>query len=178
MEQSWSGDARTRWTKSTWLWLIGILVIGSILRAAILWVTEPIIWPDSGGYLYQAQGLMDGDLSRDVGTRTPTYPLFILLAGNDTHRIVLFQSLIGLVNTALIFWITWTITQTNLVAAMASLAYALDVNQIQYEISILTETITAFLLLASVALLILAWKNMDKKSIQVGYFGPLDSSVG
>lgn len=67
------------------LWLISILLTGLVLRAAVLWATDPLIWPDSSGYLYQAQGIINGDLSRDVGIRTPAYPLLIILAGNDIN---------------------------------------------------------------------------------------------
>jgi hypothetical protein len=170
MEHSSSGAGQSQWTSSSWLWLAGILVVGMVLRAVILWATEPVIWPDSNGYLYLAQGIVRGDISRDVGMRTPTYPLLIILAGNNINRTVFFQSLMGLAITALIFWITWMITQSNMIAGLTSLLYALDVNQIQFEISILTETITVFLLLMSIALLILAWKKMDEKVTPSGLF--------
>lgn len=168
--QPCSDASRSSWRWPARLWLIGILTVGLTLRAATLQATEPLIWPDSGGYLYLAQGLVSGDLSRDVGVRTPAYPLLIILAGNDIHRIVFFQALIGLGITALIFWISWTITHNHLVAALASLAYALDVNQIQYEISILTETLTAFLLLVSLVLLVLAWRRMEEGAVSGWYF--------
>jgi hypothetical protein len=78
----------SRWPRFSRLWLISILLTGLVLRSVVLWATDPLIWSDSSGYLYQAQGIMNGDLSRDVGVRTPAYPLLIILAGNDINRTV------------------------------------------------------------------------------------------
>jgi hypothetical protein len=142
-----AGGTPLHWKRSTWFWLLRLLITGMLLGVCIRLTRDPLIWPDSASYIYQANGIRTGELALDFEVRTPTYSLFLLLVGVSLERAVVIQMVLGLVTTVLAFWKTWEITCNDLVATLAAAIYGLHIIQIQLEISILTETLSTFLLL-------------------------------
>lgn len=130
--------------------------------------------------------------SQENGFRTPTYPLFLALVlapldhthlseCRDAHRavcigqagdtpdgmtnlriIVLVQIMLGLLITALLYALGWSLTRNLLVAFLFGAGYALNLATAYWEISILTETLTTFLVTLAVYLTLRA-KSLDMR---------------
>lgn len=136
---------------------------------------------------------------QENGFRTPTYPVMLALllapldrthlaacrdahrptcidnaakttdGGNDLDAIVAAQIFIGTLSTALLFAIGWRLTKNALVAALFGAGYALNLATAFWEISILTETFTTFLLLLSVLLTLKANPNSPESYWALGF---------
>lgn len=117
---------------------------------------------------------------QENGFRSPTYPLFLALilapfdrtnlsACRDAHRpvcidqaaksqdgalglraIVAAQVILGLLTSALLFGLGWRITRSLAVALLMGAGYALNLATAFWEISLLTETLTTFLLVLAI----------------------------
>lgn len=124
--------------------------------------------------------------SQENGFRTPTYPLFIaaiLLPYNhadlsscrearvpaclgeaqqepgaqaNLRAIVAVQVLLGTLTILLVYWFAWKISRHAWVAALCAFTYPIDLSTGYWEISILTDTLTTFLLMLAVCLTLLA----------------------
>ena len=84
------------------------------------------------------------------GTRTPGYPVFLALAGSDQH-VWLVQLLLGFVTTLLIFFIGWKLTDKAWFGGMLALAHTLNLGQLFFESNLLTESLTTFLMILTMA---------------------------
>jgi hypothetical protein len=119
---------------------------------------------------------------QENGFRAPTYPLLLALVLTPINRtrlsecrdahdpncvgeaaktadglsalqaIVVSQILLGVITTAVLIVLGWTLTRNTLVATLFGAGYALSLATAFWEISILTETATTFLLTLAVYL--------------------------
>ncbi len=120
--------------------------------------------------------------SQENAYRTPVYPLFLaaILLPFD-HRelsqcrearvpaclgdiqydsgplanlraIALVQIVLGALTISLIYWFAWTVSHNQWIAALCALTYPMDLSTGYWEISILTEALTTFLLMLAVCL--------------------------
>jgi|GEM_PF-3551043 hypothetical protein len=135
---------------------------------------------------------------QEDGFRTPTFPLYLatliapfdrthLNACTDAHRavcigraadfsdgqvilavIVLANILLGCGITILLYALGWQLTRSYLVALLFGAGYALNIATAFWEISIMTETLTTFLLLAVVLLTLHAQKQNSRTSLALG----------
>lgn len=126
--------------------------------------------------------------SQENGFRTPTYPLFIAAivapfshddlsscrearipaclgeaqkepgAEANLRAIVAAQIVLGLLTIALVYGFAWQVARNAWVAALSALTYPIDLSTGYWEISILTDTLTTFLLMLAVVLTLLAAK--------------------
>jgi 4-amino-4-deoxy-L-arabinose transferase-like glycosyltransferase len=117
---------------------------------------------DSDQYLNNAKNLAAGNGFRDeTGTiearRTPGYPLFLasfLRAGLGVKGVVIAQHLLAIAISVVVYFVTLSLTGDTLAAAIAGMFVAIDSGQIYLADLVMTEIVTAVLLLAAVALLI------------------------
>jgi hypothetical protein len=135
---------------------------------------------------------------QENGFRSPTYPLFLALVlapfdrthiseCRDAHRptcigsaaktadgaigleaIVVAQVLIGVLTTAVLFALGWNLTHNIIVATLFGAGYALNLATAFWEISILTETLTTFLLTLAVYLTLGADRAAQVTSLALG----------
>ena len=135
---------------------------------------------------------------QENGFRSPTYPVLLALilapferthlAGcRDAHRapcidnaaktadgdialtaIVVIQILLGGMTTAVLFALGWRLTRNILVATLFGAGYALNLATAFWEISILTETVTTFLLALAVYLTVLANRAKPEVYLALG----------
>ncbi|ADE15267.1 conserved hypothetical protein [Nitrosococcus halophilus Nc 4] len=128
-------------------WLLGIC----ILVRVFLWVVYvPVVWPDTGTYLRLAEQLVQLDFSEYDGTRTPIYPLLLLLAGKNPFFIWLFQSVLGILTSLFLFALVFEQTRKVSLAFIVGAVHSLALNELLFEANLLTESISAFLLVLSV----------------------------
>jgi hypothetical protein len=88
------------------------------------------------------------------GTRVPGYPAFVALLGLDARMVFAGQLLLGWLITVLLYVWGWQATRRTVVAAAAAGGYTLVPALFLFEANLLTETLTAFLLVLSFVLLL------------------------
>ena len=144
-------------------WLAALLVVGALLRIALLAGYDPVAQPDTGTYVSAARDLETGDWSRSEGRRTPGYPLFIALLGESPQTIVLAQVLLGLGTSALLFMIGMRMTGRPGLAFAVGLTYDLNLQQLFLEAALLTEPLATFLVAATVLALIATISSLRRR---------------
>ncbi len=124
--------------------------------------------------------------SQDNGYRTPTYPLFIAAivwpfphaelsecrearspaclgeaqhtpGGEvDLRAVTIVQVALGILTILLVYGFVWQVSRNVWIAALCTLTYPIDLSTGYWEISLLTDTLTTFLLALAVFLTVLA----------------------
>lgn len=157
------GGGRT-WFRATALGLL--LSLRLLLLIPALENSHAGITTDSIGYMDLAQSLLaDGSFDSDEHTetmRTPGYPLFIAaaqwLAGPGVEAVVVAQVLLFLGVTGLLFRLG-DLTAGRSVAWAAAFLWALNPNSMFWPLVILSETLFATLLVASLLASVLALRR-------------------
>jgi len=166
-----SHPTRPNWTR----WLLLVLAIGLVQRAALWFSYPPVSYNDTAGYRRLAQAALSGWRDFD-GTRVPGYPLWMALVGPD-QQVYLSQLILGLLITLLFFYLGFQATHSPAFGAVAALAHSLNLNQFFFEANLLSETLATFwlaLVLACVWLALrtnLRWRWLAW--LGVGVFGAL-----
>ena len=151
---------RIKLGRGSWrAWLLLILVASACLRVVTLVITRPLTEGDTVQYTQLASRIAHLNLSGDNGWRTPTYPLFIAMLGQNEQVIRAAQLLLGMLVVAAVFWMVWTLAGNTIAAAAASALYGLNLGQIYYEDTVMTEALATFLVTMAAALMISFWAN-------------------
>ncbi len=132
-----------------------VLLVAALVRLPLLLGYEAATYPDTGTYLQAAQDLLTGDFTRGQGRRTPGYPLVIAAVGGDTGAVVNLQLLGGITMSLLMCWLAGVLTGSRAWAVAAGLTHALNLQQLFVERALVTESISALSVIASLALLAL-----------------------
>lgn len=133
-----------------WVWSINnpikiIVGFGIILRLIIAVLYQHIsIYPDSSGYIYLAERILNLNLSGYEGQRTPGYPLLIALSGNGLPIVILLQAIIGVATSVFVYKSLLLINFGKRYALLFSLGVAAYLPIIFFELCILSETLTLF----------------------------------
>ena len=150
--------------KSLRIWLVIVFSVAVLARAG-LWFTYPLAAAnDSPTYQHLASSLKNHNgFERYDGTRTPGYPIFIMLAGSDAG-IYFLQLCLGLLTTLLVFYISWQVSQRAWFAGLLGLAHTLNLGQIFFEATLLSEAAATFLLFFILAGLVFIFKFPRRKA--------------
>jgi hypothetical protein len=134
--------------KSVLLILAVLLFASAGVRLAAVLSTDVLLGQDAdgAGYASLAHMIAIGELSQDDGSRTPGYPLMLALLGSQPERIRIAQTIMGLLTTGVLFVLAWSLSRRAVLAFYIGASYGLSLIQAFYEASLLTETLTAFLL--------------------------------
>ena len=124
------------------------------LVLSVFW--KPTMWGDTPTYVAMAEYIKSWDFSGYLAVRPPGYPLLLLLGGLDFRAIWLIQSFLGIGISVMLYSLTYDQTRSRPWAFAAGLSYSLSINGLLFEASILTETLSTFLLMLSVWLVIRA----------------------
>jgi 4-amino-4-deoxy-L-arabinose transferase-like glycosyltransferase len=141
-----------------------LLVICVILRSLIFMNYQPILYPDSQGYKNLAYQLKTLNFGSYLGERPPVYSLLIMLSGMNDYVIWVIQSSLGIAVSILLYFIALRQTGNKSLSFLIGLSYSLALQLLFFEAIILTETLTTFLLILSLWLLLVAF---DKKSMSL-----------
>jgi 4-amino-4-deoxy-L-arabinose transferase-like glycosyltransferase len=137
-------------------WLPVVLAVGVLTRLG-LWLIYPLTSNnDSATYVHLAKNLVNHGFKTYNATRTPGYPAFLALSGDFPYAA---QLLLGLLTTLLFFYIGRKLTGRPWFGALAALAHSLDLGQLFFEGTLLTETLTTFLVTLSLAAALFAWRQ-------------------
>lgn len=144
-------DPKPLTSKKTSASPIPCLVITSavalIERLLVILLYHPVSYSDSPSYRRLADTVLKGFASYD-GTRTPGYPVFLALVGND-QRVWLAQLSLGFITTLLLFYIAWKLTDSPWFGGIIGLLHTLNLGQLFFESNLLTESLTTFLLVVT-----------------------------
>ena len=110
-------------------------------------------------YRSLAMGILNQDLTHDVGARSPGYPAviaasFYLFGVDNYEAIVLIQTLFGVIIFFASYWLWSQLYGKSLAALAATAVTAFEPALVLAEDQILSETLTVMLLILSLALLI------------------------
>lgn len=130
-------------------WFAIVVTVAMIERVLLFLLYRPVLYHDTTGYRRAADALLTGWANLD-GTRTPGYPVFLALFGTNEHVYVA-QLALGLATTLLIFYLGWRISRKGWFGALAALAHTLNLGQLFFEANLLSESLTTFLIVASLA---------------------------
>ncbi len=131
------------------LWLLIVFVIALISRLFLLLLYNPVTYSDTPSYRRLASSVLNLFAKYD-GTRTPGYPVFLALVGSD-QRVWLAQLLLGFITTLLLFYIGWKLTGKPWFGGLIALFHTLNLGQLFFESNLLTESLTTFLLVLTMA---------------------------
>ena len=145
--------AKKRFSSPT-TWLVIVAGVALFTRLLLILVYQPVSFSDTPSYRRLADTVLKGFVGYD-GTRTPGYPVFLALTGND-QRTWLAQLLLGVFTTLLLFYIGWKLTDKAWLGGLIALAHTLNLGQLFFESNLLTETLTTFLMVLTMAI-VLVW---------------------
>lgn len=149
--------------KKQWVFffLLGVCII---LRILMFTNYQPILFNDSSGYKEMAVQLKTLNFSGYMGMRTPAYPLLIMMGGINDYVTWAIQSILGITVSILLYLLAMRLTGNKALSFVVGLSYSLSMHALFFEAIILTETLTTFLLISSLWLLVVAF---DKNSISL-----------
>lgn len=138
-----------KYSSSPSAWLIVVCAVALLTRVFMILLYQPVAYSDTPSYRRLADTVLHGFAAYD-GTRTPGYPVFLALTGSDQH-VWLVQLLMGFITTLLIFYIGWKLTDKPWFGGLLALAHTLNLGQLFFESNLLTESLTTFLMILTMA---------------------------
>ncbi len=134
----------------------------AILVRLTIWAVYPLAQGnDTPTYLHLASSLKNNNgFERYNGTRTPGYPIFLMLAGTPESVYVL-QLCLGLLTTLMVFYIAWRISRRAWFAGLMGLTHTLNLGQVFFEATLLSEALATFFLFFILAGLIFLFNKQD-----------------
>jgi hypothetical protein len=133
---------------------LALLLMG-LCERLVLWLAyQPVEFGDTPSYARLGKVLIKSGLSGYDGTRVPGYPAWLALFSFDFRAVWASQMVLGLAISLMLFWITWRLSSHVGLSLMVGLLYDLSAGQVLFEADILSESLTAFLLVAVLALLL------------------------
>lgn len=131
-----------------------MILLAMALRIFLLFAYQPVSYSDTNSYRRSAIAVT-GRFADYDGTRTPGYPSFLALFSPEQDgwemRVWLAQMVLGVIITALMYYLGWQATGRNRVGVLMGLAYTLNFQQIFFECNLLTEALTTFFITLTIA---------------------------
>ncbi|MBN1900346.1 glycosyltransferase family 39 protein [Candidatus Sumerlaeota bacterium] len=149
--------------------IVIILVISFFLRWSLYRGIAPNYFGDSDSYDRGAVSLLQGNSLWSSYPRTPAYPAYLAfvykLAGIKNRKAVVISQLfiLGLLNIMTLYALGVRITGNKIIGALVALSFNLDFIIIQFDFAILTESLSGFLLLLSILMLVKSAQERNLK---------------
>ncbi|MEI6291827.1 MAG: hypothetical protein WCP19_15510 [Chloroflexota bacterium] len=156
--------------KSVWIWLAVILLLSVSVRAGI-WSVYPFAHGnDTPTYQHLANSLRNNlSFERYNGTRTPGYPIFINLTGNE-NSLYLVQLGLGVLTTLLVFYISLQVSKNTRFSGIMALIHTLNLGQFFFDAAFLTECLATFLLFIIFAGILFLFNHQNTNVNQLLHF--------
>ncbi len=133
----------------SWLEKHGLFVVlcySVLIRLLIFLFYDGITYfPDSGDYIELTNLILNGEFVGYHGARTPGYSMFLSVFGNIHWLAIVFQNLMGLLSLYMIYEMSkqWISQKSALFIGVILSSY---LPSVFYDFAILTESLSAFLL--------------------------------
>lgn len=137
---------------SPYRFLSRLVTVGLIVRALLGFVYQPVVAPDTHGYVRLAQQIYTWDYTGYDGRRTPVYPLFLLAGALNEKAVWCLQALLGVAISVLLYLIAFEDKRQSGWALLVGLSHMVALNQLFYEPVLVTETLATFFVVASIFL--------------------------
>ena len=132
-------------------WALLLVAVGAVERVLLWLVYSPVVYGDTATYQRLAGALSGGGLPAYDATRVPGYPVLVMALGGDPDAIRAAQMLLGLATSLLLFWLGWRATGSAGFGFVLGMLYNLLAGQVLVESALLSESLTAFLIIAGIA---------------------------
>jgi|GEM_PF-421100 len=153
--------------KAFWRWLVLVMAVAVLVRAG-LWLAYPLAESnDTPTYRHLSNSLRNRGFERYNGMRTPGYPFLLMLTRSDSVTYAA-QLTLGALTTLLVFYIAWGLTRRAWFAGLMGLAHTLNLGQLFFEASLLTESLATFLLFVVLAGLVFIWEMENRDTGNIG----------
>jgi len=137
-------------------WSLGIvLAISLMLRLGLYFFYASVSYSDTKTYHRLAGQILQGWINYD-GSRTPGYPAFLAFLRTDQNA-WLVQMGMGVLITLFMYFLGWQLgvnlerKRRQQLAFLAALVHTLNLGQLFFESSLLSETLSTFLFIVTVA---------------------------
>ena len=150
-------------TKRERIYLIILLVLAILVRIDFNTWQGIQTFPDTTSYLdYADEILMEGWVI-DV-QRTPVYPLFLIFSFlmfgyQNLLPVVIIQTLLGIAGVLLFYLLAARFTGRRTLGFILGILFAFHFNVVRFETAILTETLSATLVILSVYLILIMYEK-------------------
>lgn len=122
-----------------------IIIVGLLIRLLVSAFYQHItLYPDSLDYISLAKGLRDLSLNGYGGERSPGYPLLICLTGFSEILMAVIQSMIGLCTLIVVYKTMIVAGIKEKISLLVTLLLSCYLPTVFFEVAILTETVTLF----------------------------------
>lgn len=138
-------------------WLVALLAVAVLVRAALALIYHPVDFPDTQGYTQMANVIRLGNWMDNLGARPPVYPAFLLIFGQERALVWLAQAVLGVIAAALFFLAGERLSGRPAVGFVAGLAASLLLPGLFLEAVVMSEALGAFLLTLTLAAAGLLW---------------------
>jgi hypothetical protein len=153
--------------QSVTFWFLLVLIVALISRLLTVLAYKPVAFSDTPSYRRLAEAVVRGFVKYD-GTRTPGYPVFMAIVGTD-RNVWIAQLVLGIATTLLLFYIGWKLTDRPWFGGMIGLVHTLNLGQLFFESSLLTESLTTFLLVLTMAGMLVWLLFPHKRSLWLAF---------
>lgn len=144
------------------VWAIaGLIVLGVVGRALMIAMYDPVAYGDTGTYLRLADQFRTWDFAAFDGSRTPGYPLFLMVLGKSPEAVWLAQQILGISTSLLLYVVAWHLTRNQLFSFAVAVIHALTLNSLFFEAALLTESVATWLLMLATAIFVRALKMRE-----------------
>jgi hypothetical protein len=156
-------------------WLAVVAGVALVERLLVLLFYQPVSYSDTASYRRLADTVLHGFANYD-GTRTPGYPVFLALTGTD-QRAWLAQLVLGWLTTLLLFYLGWKLTSQSWFGGLIGLLHTLNLGQLFFESDLITESITTFFLVLTMAGVLVWIKHPQYRRMWLAALIGLSSSI-
>jgi hypothetical protein len=157
------------------VWAIIVFTIGILTRLLMVLLYQPVSYSDTSSYRRLAGTVLQGFVKYD-GTRTPGYPVFLALVGDD-QRVWMVQLILGLATTMLLFYLGWKLTGQPWFGGLIALCHTLNLAQLFFESNLLTESLTTFLLVLTMTGMLFWLINPGHRRLWLAFLLGLSSTL-
>jgi hypothetical protein len=151
------------------------MAAGFAIRLVVWFAYKPAIDPDTASYVELASRIRSLNFSGWDGGRTPMYPLLILFSGLNFDALRLFQGLLGIATAALLTLLVYGRTGNSMLAGLGGLLFALNLGQVSFESTFLSESLCTFFLVGSILIFRRIW---TRKTFRWGEMAALSATAG
>jgi 4-amino-4-deoxy-L-arabinose transferase-like glycosyltransferase len=139
-----------------------LFILSLVCKIIALVCYHPVELEDTDWYRKAGESIAHFQWTWYNGARVPVYPFVFLLCHFNDFAIFLFQLCLGICIAMMLFYFFREISNNESIGFLAGLVYTLSPNQFLFEVCLVTETTTTFLIVLSFFVLTKVFRNPKK----------------